>query len=60
MPWSTVARAERRTRVGLVSSFSPHDFGMGVEEVLGDIPAVVVVVEAGSRRIVYANPAPGS
>ena len=29
---------------------------MGVEEVLGDIPAAVVVVEAGSRRIVYANP----
>ncbi len=29
---------------------------MGVEEVLGHIPAAVVVVEAGSRRIVYANP----
>jgi PAS domain S-box-containing protein len=29
---------------------------MGVEEVLGQIPAAVVVVEAGSRRIVYANP----
>ena len=28
---------------------------MGVEEVLGHIPAAVVVVEAGSRRIVYAN-----
>ncbi len=28
---------------------------MGVEEVLGQIPAAVVVVEAGSRRIVYAN-----
>ena len=56
-PWSTVARAERRTRVGLVSSSSPHEFlGMGVEEVLGHIPAAVVVVEAGSRQIVYANP----
>src|SRR3954466_3193800 len=29
---------------------------MGVEEVLGRMPAAVVVVEAGSRRIVYANP----
>ena len=29
---------------------------MGVEEALGHIPAAVVVVEAGSRRIVYANP----
>jgi PAS domain S-box-containing protein len=29
---------------------------MGVEEVLGHIPAAAVVVEAGSRRIVYANP----
>jgi PAS domain S-box-containing protein len=29
---------------------------MGVEEVLGPLPAAVVVVEAGSRRIVYANP----
>src|SRR3954451_11866683 len=29
---------------------------MGVEEVLGRIPAAVVVVEARSRRIVYANP----
>jgi PAS domain S-box-containing protein len=29
---------------------------MGVEEVLGHIPAAVVVVESGSRRIVYANP----
>ncbi|WP_084286189.1 PAS domain S-box protein [Solirubrobacter soli] len=29
---------------------------MGVEEVLGHIPAAVVVVEAGSRGIVYANP----
>jgi PAS domain S-box-containing protein len=29
---------------------------MGVEEVLSHIPAAVVVVEAGSRRIVYANP----
>src|SRR5688572_30128766 len=29
---------------------------MGVEEVLGRIPAAVVVVEAGSRRIVFANP----
>jgi PAS domain S-box-containing protein len=29
---------------------------MGVEEVLSQIPAAVVVVEAGSRRIVYANP----
>ena len=29
---------------------------MGVEEVLGHTPAAVVVVEAGSRRIVYANP----
>lgn len=29
---------------------------MGVEEVLAHIPAAVVVVEAGSRRIVYANP----
>ena len=28
---------------------------MGVEEVLGHIPAAVVVVDAGSRRIVYAN-----
>ena len=56
-PWSPVARAERRTRVGLVSSSSPHEFlGMGVEEVLGHIPAAVVVVEAGSRRIVYASP----
>src|SRR4051812_9870477 len=44
-------------RVGLVSSSSPHEFlGMGVEEVLGHMPAAVVVVEAGSRRIVYANP----
>src|SRR3954452_11316025 len=51
-----VARAERRTRVGLMSSSSPHEFlGMGVEEVLGHIPAAVVVVEAGSRRIVYSN-----
>src|SRR3954470_12219549 len=57
MPWSPVGRAERRTRVGVVSSSSPHDFlGMGVEEVLGHIPAAVVVVEAGSRRIVHANP----
>src|SRR3954469_7296171 len=52
-----VARAERRTRVGLMSSSSPHEFlGMGVEEVLGHILAAVVVVERGSRRIVYANP----
>ena len=29
---------------------------MGAEEVLGHTPAAVVVVEAGSRRIVYANP----
>src|SRR3954447_26386429 len=29
---------------------------MGVEEVLGHIPTAVVVVEAESRRIVYANP----
>src|SRR4051812_11028446 len=44
-------------RVGLVSSSGPHEFlGVGVEEVLGHIPAAVVVVEAGSRRIVYANP----
>src|SRR5690242_4934089 len=43
--------------VGLVSSSSPHEFlGMGVEGVLGPLPAGVVVVEAGSRRIVYANP----
>jgi PAS domain S-box-containing protein len=40
-----------------MSSSSPHEFlGMGVEEVLGHIPAAVVVVERGSRRIVYANP----
>src|SRR4051794_31658732 len=40
-----------------VSSSSSHEFlGMGVEEVLGHIPAAVVVVERGSRRIVYANP----
>src|SRR3954447_26457702 len=52
-----VARAERRTRVGLMSSSSPHEFlGMGVEEVLGHILAAVVVVDRGSRRIVYANP----
>lgn len=44
-------------QVRLVSSFSPHEFlGMGVEEVLGHTPAAVVVVEAGSRRIVYSNP----
>src|SRR3954468_17053098 len=44
-------------RLGLVSSPSPHEFlGMGVEEVLGQIPAAVVVVEAGSRRIVYSSP----
>jgi PAS domain S-box-containing protein len=29
---------------------------MGVEEVLGPLPAGVVVLEAGSRQIVYANP----
>ena len=40
-----------------MSSSSPHEFlGMGVEEVLGPLPAAVVVVEAESRRIVYANP----
>ena len=40
-----------------MSSSSSHEFlGIGVEEVLGHIPAAVVVVEAGSRQIVYANP----
>jgi PAS domain-containing protein len=40
-----------------VSSSSPHEFlGIGVEEVLGHIPAAVVVVDAASRQIVYANP----
>ena len=40
-----------------MSSSSSHEFlGIGVEEVLGHVPAAVVIVEAGSRRIVYASP----